>query len=204
MDTQPNEAPSPDAAIAVHPLTPDRWDDLAALFGRVGADGGCWCMYWRLTGAEYARSDRERNRALLRDLVERDRVPGLLAYLDGRPVGWCGLGPRDGFARLQRSRDLKPVDDLPVWSIVCFFVRRADRHRGVARALLRAGVRYAAAHGAPAVEAYPIDLRGSTVGAKAAFPGTVAMLRAAGFREVATTNARSGGAARVIMRCGPT
>lgn len=186
--------------FAIHPLTPDRWADLAALFGPVGADGGCWCMFWRLTSTAYNQSNRDRNREALKALADEGRAPGLLAYRDGQPAGWCGVGPRADFARLQRSRTLGPVDDRPVWSIVCFFVGRRHRGQGVATALLRAAVRRAAEHDAPAIEGYPINPPVVKVPPTAAYPGTFAMFRAVGFREVATTAARSGGAHRVIMR----
>lgn len=186
----------------IHPLTPERWDDLAALFGIAGVQGRCWCMWWRLTSADYQRGNPARNHDALRALVTAGQVPGLLAYREGQPVGWCGLGRRAGFVRLARTRALGPFDDEPAWSIVCFFVARRERRRGVALALLRAAVRQAAAQGAPAIEGYPIAAP-ARLRAASAYPGTVAMFAAAGFREVRVTaaKAREGGAARVVMRC---
>lgn len=200
MDAPLDGATPDDPALAIYPLTPDHWDDLAALFGRTGADGGCWCMFWRLTSTEYNQSTRDRNREALKALAAEGRAPGLLAYRDGEPAGWCGVGPRADFARLQRSRTLGPVDDRPVWSIICFFVGRRHRGAGVAAALLGAAVRRAAEHGAPAIEGYPIDPPAARAPATAAYPGTVAMFRAAGFREVTVTSARGGGGFRSIMR----
>ncbi len=192
---------SVDGTLAIYPLTPARWADLEALFGTAGAQSRCWCMWWRLTNADYHQDDPTRNRDALKALVEAGQAPGLLAYRDGQPVGWCGLGRRTGFARLSRTRALGPFDDEPVWSIVCFFVARQERRRGVALALLRAAVRWAAAQGAPAVEGYPIAAPAQLHAANAS-PGTVAMFEAAGFHEVRVTaaKAREGGASRVIMR----
>ncbi|HEY5579180.1 MAG TPA: GNAT family N-acetyltransferase, partial [Acidimicrobiia bacterium] len=106
----------------IHPVTPERWADLELLFGPRGAVGGCWCMWNRQTSREYEAGKGESNRAALRSIVESGRVPGLLAYEGETPVGWVSLGPRAEFGRLQRSPVTKPVDDRPVWSIVCFFI----------------------------------------------------------------------------------
>jgi hypothetical protein len=115
-------------------VTPDRWDDLVALFGENGAYANCWCMWWRKSGAEFSRGVRNRgagNRRAMNRLVQDGRVPGLLAYREGRPVGWVSVAPREEFGRIQRSPTLKPVDDKPVWSIVCFFMHRGEREKGV-------------------------------------------------------------------------
>ena len=82
---------------------------------------GCWCMYYRKTGGSGVGSG-DANRKALRALVDRGRVPGLIGYRDGRPIGWISLAPREQYAKLRRSPVMKPVDDRPVWSIVCFFV----------------------------------------------------------------------------------
>ena len=182
-------------ASVIHPVTPERWDDLVALFGERGAYGGCWCTWWRQTQAEFNRNAGAANRALLQSIVESGRVPGLLAYRDGRPVGWCSLAPREEFGRLQRSPVLGPVDDRPVWSIVCFYIDRAHRGQGVAAALLRAAVRYAAEHGAQIVEGYPVDPRGSQPNNAAVYTGVVTMFEQAGFEEVARRSEK-----RPIMR----
>jgi GNAT superfamily N-acetyltransferase len=186
--------------LEIHPLTPERWPALVQLFGPSGADGGCWCMYWRLRQREYTRSSRHQNQAALLKLVEGGHTPGLLAYQDRHAVGWCGLSPREHFARLERSRHFRSVDDQPTWSIVCFFVEGRYRRQHVASRLLQAAVAYSFEQGAQAVETYPIEAWSATVTAQSAFPGTVAWFHAAGFREVAKTAARSGGQARIIMR----
>jgi GNAT superfamily N-acetyltransferase len=187
-------------SLIIYPLSPERWSDLVRLFGPAGADGGCWCMYWRFTQQQYANSNRQRNQAALQELASADDAPGLLAYHGQQPVGWCGLGPRERFARLQRSRHFRPVDDKLTWSIICFFIERQHRRQGVATRLLEAAVRYAIAHGAQVVEGYPIETWSETVTMQTAFPGTVAWFEAMGFRQVAQTEARSGGQPRAIMR----
>ena len=172
----------------IHPVTPERWDDLVALFSRHKVTDGCWCMWFRQTAEETRRGWGPGNRAALEELVRAGRVPGLLAYADGRPVGWVSVAPRDEFGRVERSRILKPVDDEAVWSVVCFFVDPSARGGGLAAALLEAAVDHAAAHGARLVEGYPVD-RDSRVDPSGAYYGVGSMFRDAGFTEVARRKA---------------
>lgn len=148
--------------VITHPLTPDRWGDFAAVFEAKGCSmaRGCWCMYYRETGRVtppegVSASEDRRTRA--RALAAASPPAGLIAYAGAEPVGWVAVAPRSEYPRLVRSPVAKAVDDLPVWSVVCFVVPSAYRGRGVARALLRGAVEHAAAHGAVALEAYPID-----------------------------------------------
>lgn len=174
-----------DGCLEIVPATADRWDDLAALFGPRGACGGCWCMHWRLSHAEYEADKGDGNRRRLRAILRDGPPPGLLAYRDGTPVGWCALGPRESFPRLARSRILAPVDDRSVWSVVCFYVNRAHRGEGVSVALLQAGARYAAGAGATILEGYPVEPKKESVPPVFAFTGLDSAFRRAGFREVA-------------------
>ena len=176
--------------LEVHPVTPDRWDDLVALFGERGAYDGCWCTWWRQTSSEYSANRGEGNRAILCDLVERGDEPGLLAYLDGRPVGWVSVGPREVFGRLQRSPKLKSVDERPAWAIVCFYVDRDARNAGVGRALLDAAVDHVRARGGDLVEGYPVD-PGRRFDAAATFTGTTGMFERARFTEAARRGGRA-------------
>ncbi len=173
------------------PLTPERWDDLEELFGPRGAVGGCWCWYWRLPGAEWQARCGEGTRALLRERVEAGPPPGLLAYRDGAPVGWCAVAPRSELQRLQRSPRLGPVDGVPVWAVSCFYIHRRHRRQGVARALLLAAVAHARAAGAPGLEGYPLDDGdGRRISNGAAYTGTLSLFRSAGFQEVARRGPR--------------
>lgn len=187
---------------AIHPVTPERWDDLEAVLGPSGGDGGCWDMFWRLTGAEYAASNRGRNRTLLHELVTAGEVPvGLLGYRGGEPAGWVSVGPRSAYRRLGRSRQFPPVDDAVVHSVICLRVLPAHRGTGVARALVEATVEAGRAAGAAAVEAYPVQTRGRVLDVKAAFCGTLDLFTAAGFTVVRdATGAVSGGCPRVVVR----
>ena len=179
------------------PVTPDRWSDLEQLFGPRGANSGCWCMWWRLSRAEFGRQSAVERRAGLKELVDSGLVPGVLAYANGEPVAWISIGPRETFPSLERSRTLKRVDDRPVWSIVCFFVAKAYRDRGLMVELLRGAVAHAASQGAQVVEGYPVDPGEIRVdGGSAGFMGLASAFRAAGFVEVARPSE-----SRAIMRC---
>lgn len=170
--------------LTFHPLTAERWQDLATLFGERGAYSGCWCMWWRLTRSQFERQKGEGNRQALEQIVAGGDVPGLLAYAGGQPAAWCAVAPRERYPALERSRTLKRIDDAPVWSIVCFFVAKPFRHRGLTAALLRAAVAYAAEHGAQIVEGYPIEPENPDVPPFASYLGVASTFRRAGFIEV--------------------
>jgi GNAT superfamily N-acetyltransferase len=169
---------------AVEAVTEQLWPALLDLFGRGGASNGCWCMYW-IMGAEYHKRPRSLNKDALHRAAIDGPPPGLLAlHADGTALGWCRLTPRADLPWLNAKKDLAPVDDLPVWSVPCFFVRSRVRGQGVMTALIDGAVDRAGAAGAPAVEAYPIDT--SVAGAtRNVFPGTADAFQRAGFRVVA-------------------
>jgi GNAT superfamily N-acetyltransferase len=143
------------------PATADRWADLEQLFGFKGACGGCWCMTWRLPRAEFERNKGESNRNALRELVERGPAPGVLAYDEGRAVGWCAVAPREAYPALDRSRLFQPVDEQPVWSISCLFVAKSHRRQGLSAQLIEAATKFARTQGATIVEGYPQVVEGS-------------------------------------------
>lgn len=178
------------SSLTVRPVTPSRWKDLERLFGKSGACGGCWCMWWRETRAEFARRAGESNRRALQKIVHSGRVPGLIAYLGEEPVGWCSIAPRTEFPSLDRSPLFKPIDDQVVWSLVCFFITRGARKRGVSRRLVEAALEFARRKGARIVEAYPIDPRPSLTRDGAAFTGFLSTFRQVGFVEVARRSPR--------------
>jgi GNAT superfamily N-acetyltransferase len=169
--------------LVIRPLTPDLWPALEDLFGRSGASNGCWCMYWRL-GPAYHERPRAENKAAFRALVRRGPPPGLLAFDGDRAVGWCQLTPRAALPWLDRVRLVKRVDDVEVWSLSCFYVRRGYRRRGVSAALIAAAVKAAKRAGAPALEAYPVDT-GAPKSTSNLFTGTAATFARAGFKAVA-------------------
>jgi GNAT superfamily N-acetyltransferase len=191
-------------AVDVHPVTAPRWNDLARLFGSSGAYSGCWCMWWRASAADFDRNGNRGNRRAMRAEVRDGRVPGLLAYRRGEPVGWVSVAPRDEFPRIERSPTLKPIDDRPVWSVPCFFIDRRHRRTGVARALLRAAVDHAARRGARLIEAYPIDQADRAYSNAEAYTGSVRLFKSAGFREVARRGKRPIMRRAVRPRRGPS
>jgi len=174
-----------DLGLEFHPLTSDRWTDFEQLFGSRGACGGCWCMWFRLTQRDYDADKGDRNRAAMRAIVSAGRVPGILAYDRGNPVAWCSVAPREEYPRLARSRILKPVDDAPVWSVVCLFVARSHRGLGVATRLLAASVEYVRSEGGAVVEGYAVEPKKDRMPDVFAYHGPAEAFRSAGFREVA-------------------
>ena len=171
--------------LRFHPLTPARWDELETLFGQRGACGGCWCMFWRLARSRFESQKGAANRRALKRLVDTGARPGILACLDGQPIGWCAVGPRHAYPVLGRSRVLKPVDDRPVWSVTCLFVARPHRRKGVTVELLRAATEHAARRGASIVEGYPVEPRSGRLPDAFAWTGLPSAFRKAGFEEVA-------------------
>jgi GNAT superfamily N-acetyltransferase len=179
--------------IATHVVTPDRWPDLAELFERKGPRGGspqtdgCWCQFWRLRGKAYWDGHGMGNRAALEAEIASGAEPGLLAYVDGTAVGWCRIGPREQFERLEHARNLGRVDDEPTWAAVCFYVHAAAKRQGLATALLRAGLARAKAGGAQYVEGYPVRPGHPNIDA---YTGYLPMFVAAGFTEVRNAGRR--------------
>jgi GNAT superfamily N-acetyltransferase len=185
----------PATTTEIHPLTPERWPDLERLFGPRGAYGGCWCMYWRIARSEFKERKGARNRRALRQIVESGDVPGVLAYRNGEPVGWCSIAPRSEFASLNRSRILKPLDEEPVWSIVCFYVDARHRGEGLVVELIEGAVAWARSQGAAVIEAYPTVPRSRAMPPVSSYMGLPGHFERAGFTESARPSA-----AKVVMR----
>jgi GNAT superfamily N-acetyltransferase len=195
------------AGLEIHPVTPERWDDMVALFETSPVMSSCWCMSPRTRASEFSRfgaEARRRNREAMHGLVAAGTVPGLLAYLEGQPAGWISVGRRADFARLRRSPVPRAPDARPLWAIVCFYTRREYRRQGMTRALIQAAMEYAAApcaaaHGAAAVEAYPLAGWGEHVGTSDAYCGMASTFRELGFAEVGVAG-KNRGQARLVMR----
>jgi len=176
--------------LSFHPLTPDRFCDLEALFAAKGCSVArwCWCMYYRVGGQRKppraGENEAARNRRELLAAVEAGEFIGLLAYRASTPVGWLSFGPREGYRKLARSPVMKPVDAEPVWSVICFVVPAPCRGQGVARALLKAAIAHAAARGVTLLEAYPVD-KAQRSNDEDIWFGPKSMFDACGFEEVA-------------------
>ena len=177
--------------LSIRPLTPDLWPAFEDLFGKNGACYGCWCMYGRI-GSAYRRRPRKENKARFREIVERGPPPGLLAFHEDLAVGWCQVTPRESVPWLDRLWRLARVDDLPVWSLSCFYIRIGYRRKGVCTALIAAALEAAREAKAPALEAYPFD---AEVSPSASGTGYASTFARAGFEIVARR-----APARPIMR----
>ena len=185
------------ARFDARPLTPETWADLEELFDLPGGSivRGCWCMYYRRSGkVSVSGAAGAENKRQLCELVEGGTVPGLVGYLDGTPVGWISLGPREDYLKLARSRIMKPVDDAEVWSVVCTYVARAQRGKGLQHRLLAAAVDYARDNGVRLLEAYPED-KPTRSADDFMFFGSRSLYERAGFREVVRRSPT-----RVVMR----
>jgi GNAT superfamily N-acetyltransferase len=170
--------------LVIKPLTPGRWPPYEALVGPNGASSGCWCMWWRLPRTEYEAGRGPINKARFKRLVKKGPPPGLLAFDGGEALGWCALCPRSKLPGLDRSHQLARIDDKPVWSIGCFFVKRAARGRGISGVLIDAAIDYAKKKGAPALEAYPWDIN-EKKSPPAIYTGIASVFERAGFTVAA-------------------
>jgi GNAT superfamily N-acetyltransferase len=172
--------------LSFHTLTIDRWKDFESLFGDKGACAGCWCMYWFMGKKEYdeKRSDG-RTKKEMRKLVKNNIKPGIIAYDNIRPVGWVAIQPREKYSRLANSKILQPIDDKPVWSIVCFFVHKDYRKKGISIELIKNACDFAASKGGTIVEAYPTETKTKNSAPVFIYTGTASAFKKAGFKEVA-------------------
>ncbi|CAN5345779.1 GNAT family N-acetyltransferase [soil metagenome] len=188
--------------LEIHPLTRERLPHLARLFGQGGDPKWCWCASFRVRGMTFRNASARENRAVLEAAVDQleGRAPGLIAYRDGEAIGWVSLGPREDYERLKHSKILAPIDDRPVWSIVCFVVGRRARGQGVAKKLLDAAVDYAREHGATLLEAYPVETDGGRIPSANAYMGTRRMFEVAGFDVVERRQWNRATSVRPIVR----
>jgi GNAT superfamily N-acetyltransferase len=189
------------AGLTIIPANEASWEDLQAVFGTRGEPSHCWCQRYRmLPGESWASVGApELARRLREQAACGGRTTGLVAYLDGGPVGWCAVAPRPDHPRLLRNSRVpwegrtEDRDDEGVWAVTCFVTRKGFRHRGVAGALARAAVDHARRSGARALEAYPSTRK--DVLPSELHVGTEAMFAAAGFDEIGRPTLR-----RAVMR----
>jgi GNAT superfamily N-acetyltransferase len=170
--------------LRFRPATPARWYDVEKLFGERGACGGCWCMFWRLPRKDFDAGKGAGNKRAFQKIVGSGEKPGVIAYSGREPVAWCAVARREDYVALERSRILQPVDDQPVWSISCLFVKKPYRRRGVSAQLLRAAVEFAAGQGAKVVEGYPVEPSMPKMPDPFLWHGVPSAFLAAGFKEV--------------------
>lgn len=159
--------------IEVREVTPETWADFVALFEERGGPKYCYCLAWRERPSDLDHDGRQEQMAAR---VCVGTPIGILGYLDGAPVAWCSIAPRDTYARLGGD---EYAPDVAVWSVVCFFIQRGLRGRGLSRSLLDAAVHHATARGADIIEAYPVTPDSPSY----RFGGFVPLFVAAGFGE---------------------
>lgn len=174
-------------------------DDFAAVVNPNRRQKHCWCLSHRLSAQEIRERGGDDRCAAMCSLSREEIAPGVIAYLDDQPVGWCSISPRTQIPRLEASKLIRPVDDVAVWSIICMVVRGGFRRRGVNREMVRGAVEYAKKLGAPAVEAYPVDPEGR-MDLTMAFVGTRKMFEELGFEVVGVSDAQASRMPRLIMR----
>lgn len=167
--------------FTVHPLTPKNLSALEDLFNTQGPVSRCWCMYWRI-GDSYRKNSPKKNKAEFSQLVKSNLPLGLLAFSGNLCVGWCQLTPRNALPWMDKTWRLKRVDDMPVWSLSCFYIRKGWRKKGVTSALIAAAIETARKAGAPALEAYPLDAKLSPSSTNT---GYVSTFKRMGFKIVA-------------------
>jgi ribosomal protein S18 acetylase RimI-like enzyme len=196
--------------LEIRPATDEIWDDVSQVFGTRGDPARCWCQWFRVRNEGWRTATTASNRGALKQQVQDASSgaappPGLVAYLDGEPVGWVALAPRHDYSRVLASNLMRAAqnagvageeDDPSVWAITCFVVRTGFRRRGLAEDLLRAAVGFARDQGAEVVEGYPVDVASKTrVSSSELYHGTLSLFRRNGFEEVARS-----GAARPVVR----
>jgi len=166
-------------------LTKESWNDFTELFGEKGGCAGCWCMYWRVRRKLYEQNKGDGNKSAIKKIITSGTIPGILAYKNSKPVGWCSVAPRDDFPVLENSRVLKRIDEKPVWSVVCFFIKKELRGNGVSINLLEAAKKYVKYKGGKIIEGYPIEPKQAKFPEAFAWVGLASAFRKAGFKEIA-------------------
>lgn len=175
--------------LTFEPLRRKNWDDFVELFGERGACGNCWCMSFRLKKSDFEKGKLGGgNKKKMKNLVWSGKTVGLLAFYDGRAIGWCALSPREEYIRMENSRVHKRIDDKPVWSVPCFFIHKEFRRKGVSVALLKAAITYAKSENIPILEAYPTIPTQETLPDAFAWIGLCKSFERAGFEIVDRTS----------------
>jgi GNAT superfamily N-acetyltransferase len=192
-------------AITVVPANEASWEDLQTIFGTRGQASRCQCQRYKLRPRESFGSFPAEERAhRLREQTDcghpgSGATSGLMAYLNGEPVGWCAVEPRTAYEGLVRNNRVpwegraEDKTDDSVWAVTCLFTRAGFRKRGISRALARAAVDFARERGARAIEGYPMTTKKVIV--EELHVGTEGVFADAGFTEVSRPTLR-----RVVMR----
>ncbi len=185
-------------AIEVRPAT--EFEDVRTMVGPRRPDANvCWCLSYRIPSKQNQALRGTERGDLMKELVAQDPPPGVLAYDGGEVVGWAAVHPRADTS-FAGNRKIPRVDDQAVWSVWCIRVRPGHRGEGISHHLLKGAVELARAHGAAAVEGYPVDNGGRKVDLTMAYVGTRKLFEDAGFTKAADTESILNGFPRVLMR----
>lgn len=173
----------------VEPVTKKNWNQFVKLFGDKGACGNCWCMYYRLNKADFkAGKVEEGNKLAMKEIIWAGNPVGLLGLIDGQPIAWCAFAPREDFAKLEKSRVHKRIDNEKVWSIPCFYIDKNFRRCGVSVLLLKGAINYAKKTGIKIIEAYPTIPTQDRLPDSFAYIGLYKSFERAGFEIVDRTS----------------
>ncbi|MCU0332052.1 MAG: GNAT family N-acetyltransferase [Ignavibacteriaceae bacterium] len=167
-----------------YPVTKENWKDFEDLFGEKGACAGCWCMYWRMKRKDYDNLRGTGTKKQMKSLVNKGTVPGILAYDNDKPIGWCSVAPREDFPVLENSRVMKRIDNKPVWSVVCFFIKRDYRRKGLSVELLNASKVFVKMNNGKIIEGYPVEPKAAKSPDVFVWTGLASAFRQAGFKEI--------------------
>jgi GNAT superfamily N-acetyltransferase len=172
---------NPQLNLEIYPLDMTRWEDFESLLEARGGCGGCWCMSWRLKKSDFYKFRGDGNKLAMKALVDQNESVGLLAYVDGKPVGWCAIAPRGAYPKLENSKVWKRIDDKQVWSITCLFIAKSFRRKGISFELVKGAINYCKASHISIIEAYPIVPYGDKIPDAFAWTGFPVIFEKAGF-----------------------
>jgi GNAT superfamily N-acetyltransferase len=176
------------------------FDDVATMVGPKRPDSNvCWCLSYRIPSKENLALRGPERGERVKQLMEEDLPPGVLAYDGDEVAGWAAVHPRADTS-FASNRRIPAVDDLDVWSLWCIRVRPGHRGTGIAHHLIEGAVSFARGRGAPAIEGYPVDNAGKKVDLTMAYVGTQKLFEQAGFAKVADTESVINGLPRVVVR----
>ena len=141
--------------LSLEPLTMNNWKQFEELMGEKGGCGNCWCMLFRLPYKEFQANKPDGNKKLMQEIVCKSGHTGLIALYKKDPIGWIAFAPREEYQKIEKSRTLKRIDDKPVWSITCFFIRKEFRRMGVSQMMIKKVIEFARTQHIHTLEAYP-------------------------------------------------
>lgn len=142
--------------LSFREVTAETWPDFEKLFESRGGPKNCWCMVWRVSGAESALADSASRKAAMKQRIHSGVPVGILGYAGDVPVAWCSIAPRDTYRKTMAEVQGSDPEER-VWSVVCFFVARSARGQRAFNSLLEAAEALARSHGATVLEGYPVD-----------------------------------------------